>query len=50
MNTFLSPIEKPEGLIMKLAYAMTRRQLGKAAKSAFRAAAAFIRPVLFEDQ
>ncbi len=29
MNTFLSPIEKPRGLIMKLAYAMTRRQFGK---------------------
>src|ERR1700730_4760299 len=29
MNTFLSPIEKPQGLIMKLAYAMTRRQFGK---------------------
>ncbi len=30
MNTFLAPIEKPQGLIMKLAYAMTRRQFGKA--------------------
>jgi len=29
MDTFLSPIEKPRGLIMKLAYAMTRRQFGK---------------------
>jgi alkylhydroperoxidase family enzyme len=29
MNTFLSPIEKPRGLIMKLAYAMTRRQFRK---------------------
>jgi len=29
MNTFLSPIEKPQGLIMNLAYAMTRRQFGK---------------------
>jgi alkylhydroperoxidase family enzyme len=29
MNTFLSPIEKPQGLIMKLAYAMARRQFGK---------------------
>jgi alkylhydroperoxidase family enzyme len=29
MDTFLSPIEKPQGLIMKLAYAMTRRQFGK---------------------
>jgi alkylhydroperoxidase family enzyme len=29
MNAFLSPIEKPHGLIMKLAYAMTRRQFGK---------------------
>jgi hypothetical protein len=29
MNTLLSPIEKPQGLIMKLAYAMTRRQFGK---------------------
>lgn len=28
MDTFLPPIEKPRGLIMKLAYAMTRRQLG----------------------
>jgi len=29
MDTFLPPIEKPEGLIMKLVYAMTRRQFGK---------------------
>jgi alkylhydroperoxidase family enzyme len=29
MDTFLSPIEEPQGLIMKLAYAMTRRQFGK---------------------
>ena len=29
MNTFLPPIEKPHGLIMKLVYAMTRRQFGK---------------------
>ncbi len=29
VDTFLSPIEKPQGLIMKLAYAMTRRQFGK---------------------
>jgi Uncharacterized conserved protein len=29
MNTFLAPIEKPEGLIMKLAYYFTRRQFGK---------------------
>jgi hypothetical protein len=29
MNTFLSPIENPQGLIMQLAYAMARRQFGK---------------------
>ena len=29
MDTFLPPIEKPRGLIMKLAYAMTRWQFGK---------------------
>lgn len=29
MDTFLPPIEKPKGLIMKLAYAVTRRQYGK---------------------
>jgi alkylhydroperoxidase family enzyme len=29
MDTFLRPIEKPEGLIMKLAYYFTRRQFGK---------------------
>jgi alkylhydroperoxidase family enzyme len=29
MNTFLPPIEKPDGLIMKLAYYFTRRQFGK---------------------
>jgi alkylhydroperoxidase family enzyme len=29
MNTFLAPIEKPEGLIMKLAYYFTRWQFGK---------------------
>jgi alkylhydroperoxidase family enzyme len=29
MNTFLPPIEKPHGLIMKLAYYFTRRQFGK---------------------
>src|SRR5437870_6521312 len=28
-NTFLSPIEKPKGLMMKLAYFFTRRQFGK---------------------
>ena len=29
MDTFLPPIEKPTGLIMKLAYYFTRRQFGK---------------------
>jgi alkylhydroperoxidase family enzyme len=29
MDTFLPPIEKPQGLVMKLAYAMTRQQFGK---------------------
>src|SRR5215813_12255518 len=29
MDTFLSPIEKPKGLMMKLAYYFTRRQFGK---------------------
>src|SRR5437016_11320976 len=29
MNTFLPPIEKPQGPIMKLAYYFTRRQFGK---------------------
>jgi alkylhydroperoxidase family enzyme len=29
MNAFLSPIEKPRGLMMKLAYYFTRRQFGK---------------------
>ena len=29
MNTFLAPIEKPQGLIKKLAYYFTRRQFGK---------------------
>jgi hypothetical protein len=29
MDTFLPPIEKPEGLMMKLAYYFTRRQFGK---------------------
>jgi len=29
MDTFLPPIEKPQGLIMKLAYYFTRRQFGK---------------------
>ena len=28
-DAFLAPIEKPEGLIKKLVYAMTRRQFGK---------------------
>ena len=28
-NTFLSPIEKPKGLMMKLAYYFTRRRFGK---------------------
>ena len=28
-NTFLSPIEKPKGLMVKLAYYFTRRQFGK---------------------
>ncbi len=29
MSTYLPPIEKPKGLIMKLAYYFTRRQFGK---------------------
>ncbi len=29
MTTFLPPIEKPKGLMMKLAYYFTRRQFGK---------------------
>jgi alkylhydroperoxidase family enzyme len=29
MDTFLPPIEKPRGLVMKLVYAITRRQYGK---------------------
>ena len=29
MNTFLSPIEKPRGLMIKLAYYFTRKQFGK---------------------
>src|SRR4029079_12870602 len=29
MDTFLPPIEKPRGLLMKLAYGMSRRQFGK---------------------
>ena len=29
MNAFLSPIEKPSGLVKKLAYYFTRRQFGK---------------------
>ena len=29
MDTFLAPIEKPKGLMMKLAYYFTRRQFGK---------------------
>jgi alkylhydroperoxidase family enzyme len=29
MDTFLRPIEKPRGLVMKLAYAMARWQFGK---------------------
>jgi alkylhydroperoxidase family enzyme len=29
MNPFLTPVEKPQGLIMKLAYYFTRRQFGK---------------------
>lgn len=29
MDTFLAPIEKPNGFIMKLAYYFTRRQFGK---------------------
>lgn len=29
LGTFLPPIEKPQGLMMKLAYAMTRRRFGK---------------------
>jgi hypothetical protein len=29
MDTFLAPIEKPNGLMMKLAYYFTRRQFGK---------------------
>ena len=28
-DTYLAPIEKPKGLMMKLAYYFTRRQFGK---------------------
>lgn len=28
-ETYLAPIERPQGLVMKLVYAMTRRQFGK---------------------
>ena len=29
MDTFLPPVEKPEGLLMKLAYLLSRRRFGK---------------------
>ncbi|HVA05852.1 MAG TPA: hypothetical protein VNG12_03830 [Acidimicrobiales bacterium] len=29
METYLPPIEKPRGLVMKLVYALSRRQIGK---------------------
>jgi hypothetical protein len=29
LDTFLPPVEKPQGLVMKLAYYFTRRQFGK---------------------
>jgi alkylhydroperoxidase family enzyme len=29
MDTFLPPVEKPQGLLLKLAYYLTRRQFGK---------------------
>ena len=29
MDTFLAPIENPDGLMLKLVYSMTRRQFGK---------------------
>jgi alkylhydroperoxidase family enzyme len=29
MESFLPPIEKPQGMMVKMAYAMTRRQFGK---------------------
>jgi hypothetical protein len=29
MDTLLAPIEKPQGLMMKLAYYFTRKQFGK---------------------
>ena len=29
VDTFLAPVEKPKGLVKKLAYAMSRRQFGK---------------------
>ena len=29
MNTFLTPIERPKGLMKKLAYYFTRKQFGK---------------------
>jgi len=29
VDTFLAPIEKPRGVMMKLAYYFTRRQFGK---------------------
>ena len=52
-GTYLPPIEKPKGLMMKLAYVLTRRQFGKVLtplKVHSRAIAAGVRPVLREDR
>jgi alkylhydroperoxidase family enzyme len=53
MNTFLTPIEQPKGLMKKLAYYFTRKQFGKVltpVKVHSRAFADRVRPVLREDQ
>ena len=51
-DTFLPPVEKPQSLIMKVAYYFTRRQFGKVLTplKVHSAVAAWLRSVLCEDR
>ena len=52
MDTYLAPIEKPSGFMMKLAYCFARRQFWQGAntsESALCAVAVWLRPFLRQD-
>ena len=47
VDPFLVPIEKPQRLIMKLVYAMTRRQFGKVLAAPLKVFSARLLPLAF---